>query len=464
MLKGFSCVALVTLLAAYVYPKTESDAPAAAPNVPKVAAVPDSIRTEYKLSPFYQKYIDARGLPVVGSTNVSDYAMREAVWIITHMLELRPEILAIMGTNHARLVVMAHNEYTTDLPEQANRTPKVFQDRRSRGLGGRVSSCAEENLLCLQNDPYSAENILVHEFGHAIAGVGMRAIDPTFDDRLRKAYKKAVAAGLWKGTYAGSNPAEYWAESVQDWFDNNRRNDAWHNSVSTRAELKQYDPEVAALCKEAFGEAPWRYKKPMEREPAGRAHLAGFDPAKAPRFKWREYPITEKPRVLIQTELGDIEVELYTDQAPVAVTNLLRYMLDGYFRDGEFLRAVPAHNQSSNPMKVEAIEACADPAKAGSLFPPIPLERARENGPKHSDGALAMAPEGADTARDKFFICVGDQPELDFGGKWTADGKGLAVVGRVTRGMEVVRKIHAPAADAEKAPPTLRIQAAYRLE
>ena len=101
MLKGFSCVALVMLLAAYVYPKTESDAPAAAPNVPKVAAVPDSIRTEYKLSPFYQKYIDARGLPVVGSTNVSDYAMREAVWIITHMLQLRPEILTVMGTNHA---------------------------------------------------------------------------------------------------------------------------------------------------------------------------------------------------------------------------------------------------------------------------------------------------------------------------------------------------------------------------
>jgi hypothetical protein len=126
-----------------------------------------------------------------------------------------------MATNRARLVVMACNEYTTDIPEQANRTPKIYWDRRARGLGGRPCSCAEENLLNFPNDPYSTENILIHEFGHAIAGVGLRAIDPTFHQRLREAYRKAMDAGLWKGTMP-ARTTEYWAEGVQDWFDNNR--------------------------------------------------------------------------------------------------------------------------------------------------------------------------------------------------------------------------------------------------
>jgi cyclophilin family peptidyl-prolyl cis-trans isomerase len=432
--------------------------------IPAVSAVPQDIRQEYKLSPFYQKYLDAHGLPVVGSTNVSDYAMREAVWIITHMLELHPEVLRVMGTNGARLVVMANNEYTTDLPEQADRRPKVFQDRRSRGLGGRVCSCAEENLLCFPNDPYSLENILVHEFGHAIAGVGMRAIDSTFNQRLQAAYRKATAAGLYKGTYAGSNPAEYWAEGVQDWFDNNRENDAQHNWVNTRAELKQYDPSLAELCNEVFGEVPWRYKKPMDRPKAERAHLAGFDHAKAPRFKWREYPITEKPRVVFQTEMGEIEAELYTKQAPFAVTNLLRYVLEGYFRNGEFFRALTLENQPANAVKIQAIQVQADPSKKAELFSPIPLERTRDTGLKHQEGTLSMVPAGANTARDSFFICTSDQPELDFGGKASSDGQGFAAFGKVIRGMELVRKIQALPAEGQMLKPPLRIQGAYRME
>src|SRR6185436_19701342 len=221
--------------------QTRGDGPAN-PTVPRVTSVPDSLRASLNLPPFYQKYLDAGGLPVLGSTNVSDYAMREAAWIVQHMLSQRPEILRVMATNRARLVVMAYNEYTTDVPEQANRSPKVYWDRRARGLGGRICSCAEENLLGFPGDPYSTENILIHEFGHAIAGVGMRAIDPTFNVRLREAYRKALDAGLWKHTYAGSSVEEYWAEAVQDWFDNNRRNDSQHNNVSTRVELKEYDP------------------------------------------------------------------------------------------------------------------------------------------------------------------------------------------------------------------------------
>ena len=139
-------------------------------------------------------------------------------------------------------------------------------------------------MLGYRGDPYSTENILIHEFGHGIDGVGLRAVDPTFRTRLRKSFADAMKKGLWRGTYAASNPAEYWAEAVQSWFDTNRQNDSQHNHVDTREELKQYDPEVAKLCAEVFGDEPWRYVRPDQRK--DKAHLAGYDPAHAPVFQW----------------------------------------------------------------------------------------------------------------------------------------------------------------------------------
>jgi hypothetical protein len=259
----------------------------AAEKVDRVGAVPESLRRDLKLSEFYQKHLDLDGFPVLGSSNVSDFAMLESAWVVRQMLTNRPDIVQALASNRARLVVMAYNEYTTDIPEQAEMKPKEHWDRRARGLGGRIASCAEENMLCFPGDPYSTENILVHEFSHVIHGVAMRAIDPTFGRRLREAYHSATNSGLWKGTYAATNPQEYWAEAAQSWFDNNRVNDRAHNHVNTRALLKEYDPVVAKLCTEVFGDGPWRYKKPMEREAAGRAHLAAYDPTKAPRFQWR---------------------------------------------------------------------------------------------------------------------------------------------------------------------------------
>ena len=72
-----------------------------------------------------------------------------------------------------------------------------------------------------------------------------------------------MARGLWKGTYAATNPGEYWAESVQDWFDNNRSNDALHNHVHTRKQLLEYDPDVAKLCREVYGDIPRRYQNQL---------------------------------------------------------------------------------------------------------------------------------------------------------------------------------------------------------
>ncbi len=231
-------------------------------------------------------------LPVVASSKVNDFALLEARWLILKVMEGREDLLSVMASNKLRFAVMAHDEFTTDLPEQRHMKPKAFWDRRARGLGASkrspVVSCGEENLLCFPGDQYAKENILIHEFAHAIQGFGLDTLDPTFSQRLRAAYDDAQKNGRFVGFYAGSNPYEYWAEGVQDWFGNNRENDAYHNHVNTRAELEEYDPALAALCLEVFGPREWTYRKPMDRSPDERRHLRGYDFSKSPMFAWPE--------------------------------------------------------------------------------------------------------------------------------------------------------------------------------
>jgi hypothetical protein len=257
----------------------------------EVGPVPEEVRATFQLDPFYQKFTDVGGLPVVGSVAVADEAIAEAAWLVKKMLGDRADILKAMAQNKTRLAVMAHNEYTTDVPEHRHLRPAEHWDRRARGLGATrwapAVSCAEENLLSFPGDPYRTENICIHEFAHAIHAMGMSTVDPTFDQRLKATYESALERGLWKGTYAASNRDEYWAEGVQSWFDNNRENDGAHNHVNTRAELREYDEKLAALCEEVLGDKSWRYVKPLKREASERAHLTGFDFSNTPRFRWR---------------------------------------------------------------------------------------------------------------------------------------------------------------------------------
>jgi cyclophilin family peptidyl-prolyl cis-trans isomerase len=429
--------------------------------------VPDSVRSEFKLAPFYQKYVSAGGLPVVGSSNVTDFALLEAAWIVGQMLTNRPDILQAMASNHTRLAVMAYNEFTTDIPEHSRLQSRIFWDRRARGLGATprapAVSCGEENLLAYPRDPYSTENICVHEFAHAIHEMGMNSVDATFDRRLRQAHRNATNQNLWKGTYAFTNPHEYWAEGAQSWFDNNRENDALHNHVNTRAELKAYDTGLARLCQEVFGDIPWRYQKPMERPAEQRAHLRGLVAANAPVFHWRREPVPDKPRVILQTAIGDIELELDRRAAPITVTNFLHYVHEGLYSDGRFHRTVTPANQPQNQVKIEVIQAAANPAKTNEFLAAIPIERTRDSGLNHLDGTISMARVEPNTAQDEFFICIGAQPELDFGGKRNPDGQGFAAFGRVIKGMDVVRRIQASPADGQTLRPPIHIQRAVRL-
>lgn len=172
----------------------------------------------------------------------------------------------------------------------------------------------------------------------------------------------------------------------------------------------------------------------------------------------------QNPRVFIQTMLGEIEVELERDKAPVTVTNFLRYVAAGLYAGGEFHRTVTLANQPTNIVKIQVIQASANPLRTNEFFPPIRLERTRDTGLKHLDGTVSMARAAPDTAQDHFFICIGDQPELDFGGRRNPDGQGFAAFGKVVKGMEVVRKIHNAPAIGQSLTPPVRILRASRHE
>ncbi len=259
------------------------------PKAGEVSAVPESLKTPA----FYKKYISASGYPIVASENVSDYALKEAAYLVNLLLARRPDVRRAMIASGSRMSILAYNEFTTDQPDFAwlakNQADKDFWDRRARGLGGSetdpLCSCAEENLLGYPGDPYSTENILIHEFAHNIHLRGMVQVDKTFDGRVKATYDRAMAAGLWKGKYAATNHHEYFAEGVQSWFDNNREPDHDHNHVNTRTELIAYDPGLADLCREVFGKTKLKYTRPETRL---NKHLAGYDPSKAPRFVWPE--------------------------------------------------------------------------------------------------------------------------------------------------------------------------------
>lgn len=254
----------------------------------RVTKPSDTLVAELHLAPSYGKCIMLRSFPVLGSQKVSDYAMLEAAYLVEQLLAERPDVLDALARNKVRLTVMAYDELTTDVPEHSDLTPASYWNRRARGLGPtpvRPSvSCAEENLLCYDGDPYKGENIMIHEFAHAVHLMGISTVDPTFDARLEAAYKNAMTAGRWKGTYGTTNKEEYFAEGVQSWFHCNRNGTFEHNDVATRDDVKAYDPELARLIAEVYGDRDWVYVSPQDR-PAP-AHLAGLDRTKTPRFSW----------------------------------------------------------------------------------------------------------------------------------------------------------------------------------
>ncbi len=170
----------------------------------------------------------------------------------------------------------------------------------------------------------------------------------------------------------------------------------------------------------------------------------------------------ESVRVSISTSKGDIEVELDAVRAPGTVANFLRYVNARFYDGGQFHRTVTAANQPDSKVKIEVVQAGVRPDAAKFEFDPIKLERTRDTKLLHKNGTISMARGDPDTATGDFFICIGDQPDLDFGGKRNPDGQGFAAFGKVVSGMDVVKSIHAAPADEQKLKPAIRILAMTR--
>lgn len=155
-------------------------------------------------------------------------------------------------------------------------------------------------------------------------------------------------------------------------------------------------------------------------------------------------PGYKNPHIVIETRQGDIEIELYPDQAPKSVAAFLSYIKRGYYKNASFYRVLNDGNQPSNAPKAELIQGGtyrSQPALNDTL-PGIPHETTEQTKLLHKDGTVSLARTNPGTATTEFFICVGDQPGFDFGGENNADKQGYAAFGKVVKGMDIVKRIY----------------------
>jgi len=292
-----------------VAPRGDAAAPGSGSpqGAPAVTAPPESFfervreRDRDAARQFYKKYLDVKGLPVVAAAEVADEALQRTHFLVTHLLAGRPDVLEAMVKNGTRLIVIGKDQVYTDMPEYRNSRNPQYLNERVRGTGViDVTSFGEENLLNLPIDRYDDESIAVHEFCHTI-DAALTRIDPAWRERLGQTYRSALARGLWKNAYTASNPAEYWAEICQSYFDCNRVNNWNHASIGTREQLKLYDPDGYELVRATFKLAPetdWRYQ-PLRRQPSVTSPPARFkiDPYYS-KFTWaREFTVLGSKQV-----------------------------------------------------------------------------------------------------------------------------------------------------------------------
>jgi peptidyl-prolyl cis-trans isomerase A (cyclophilin A) len=171
--------------------------------------------------------------------------------------------------------------------------------------------------------------------------------------------------------------------------------------------------------------------------------------------------------VRLETPLGAIDLAIDTTRAPVTAANFLKYVDGGFYDGGRFHRATRPDNYTPAPPNrpmMEIIQAGIDPTRRGDAFPAIPLERTSATGLRHVAGTVSMARASeADSARSDFFICLDDQPSLDFGGRRFDDAQGAAAFGRVVAGMDVARRIQQRPVEKQALTPPVPITKAGRV-
>jgi hypothetical protein len=219
---------------------------------------PTTPPAELKLDPFYGKYLDGYGTPVVSSSQVSDQALVAACRITGEMVSARKDVRDALAARHFRVAVLALGERTTDIPEYADLYSAFpgTEWNEIRGLGATrarpVSSCAEENLLCLPSDIYPGETILVEMIAHGHRDLGIVDVDAQFRGHLQSVYALAMSKGLWNATSAAVDADTYWAVGAAAWFGASTL-----TPVNTPATVTDYDPPLAALLAAYLPAVTW---------------------------------------------------------------------------------------------------------------------------------------------------------------------------------------------------------------
>lgn len=176
-------------------------------------------------------------------------------------------------------------------------------------------------------------------------------------------------------------------------------------------------------------------------------------------------PKYSEPAVKIETNFGDIIVELYPQKAPLTVKAFLSFVDSGFYKNSSFYRVLKGEDQPSSSFKTDLIQGgiWQIDYKKQMALKGVPLETTKLTGLHHLDGAISLARTSADSGNSEFFICVGNQPAYDYGGKANADGLGYAAFGKVVKGMDVVRQIQSQADNATTFTPPILIKNIQRL-
>lgn len=255
---------LALLLAACAAP------PATTPGLPPPPAA-------LGLDPFYRQYLDAGGIPVVGSARPPAEALERARSIVVAMLSHRPDLRDALIAQRYRVAVIAEDEALLDLPEHRGwRKPapddprltrceklhyeqrigrlsdRAYWDARARAIAGPTTTGAAEDLLGLKSSRWYGETIFVHEFAHNVL-LAAKDGDPALFAEVRRAYDHALATGLWKNEYTITTIDEYWAEGTQFWFNSNRLQVFGGRRILSDRDLKAYDPALHAVLAKAYG-------------------------------------------------------------------------------------------------------------------------------------------------------------------------------------------------------------------
>lgn len=248
---------------------------------------PAIVRLDPPEQGFFSKRLDFHGIPIKAHQAVVDEALFAAYDRLSMMLTNLPMVVSNLAAAGAELHIIGRDQVTTDLPEWRHDKGKPIweptyngktRDERTRGMGGLLTSCGEENLLRLEKDRYRGRDICLHEFAHDIRSFGIsRDVRARFDAQWRR----SLAAGRWVKSYAGSNPDEFFAELTMWYF-------GTHGDLGMtgpkpengRAGLKEYDPEAFALLDD-FYRGRIEIGQVERRRPRGKANRLGADPSAA---------------------------------------------------------------------------------------------------------------------------------------------------------------------------------------